>query len=140
MRETHWTDEELVSRLYGVGPEDGHIDSCPGCAKRWRAMQSKYASLRPAGIDVPAEFLTAQRRAIHARVHAKRTSVMRMLVPALATLLLAAFAILYRPVPETPLKVDKVSDSQLFDDVFSRVSDPAPTAVGAIRSLFEEQK
>jgi hypothetical protein len=140
MRETHWTDEELVSRLYGVGAEDGHLAMCPDCARRWEAMQGRFASLRPAEIEVPAEFLTAQRRAIHARLSGKRRSFSRMLVPALATLLLAVVVILYRPAPEMTPSVDKISDAQLFDDVFSRISDPAPTAVGAIRSLFEEQK
>ena len=140
MHDKHWSDEELVARLYGVGPEDGHLEVCDSCARRWEAIRCRYENLRPAGIEVSAEFLAAQRRAIHARLGEKRHRFPRALVPVLATLLLAAIVIVYRPAPESKPPVEKISDSQLFDDVFRMVSDPAPTAVGPIRSLFEEQK
>ena len=136
----HWTDDELVGRLYGVGPEDGHLDACRSCAQRWEAIRSKYTNLRPAGIEVSGELLAAQRRAIHARLHEKRRYFPRVLVPVLVTLLLAAIVAVYRPAPEPPPAVEQASDSQLFDDVFRKLSDPAPSAVGPIRSLFEEQK
>ena len=136
----HWSHEELVSRLYGLGPEDGHLDVCDTCARRFEAMQSRYASLHPAGIEVSGAFLAAQRRAIQARLRERRPSFSRVLVPVLVTLLLAVAVIVYRRAPEPMPPVEHVSDSQLFDDIFSRLSDPAPAAVGPIRSLFEEQK
>jgi hypothetical protein len=140
MYDKHWSDEELVARLYGVGPEDGHLGVCDSCARRWEAIRCRYESLRPAGIEVSGEFLAAQRRAIHARLCEKRHPFPRVLVPVLVTLLLAAIVIVYRPAPESLPPAEKVSDAQLFDDVFRMVSDPAPSAVGPIRSLFEEQK
>jgi hypothetical protein len=140
MYDKHWSDEELVARLYGVGPDDGHIDVCESCARRWEAVRCRHESLRPAGIEVSGEFLAAQRRAIHARLREKRPPFRRVLVPVLVTLLLAGILIVYRPAPQEPPAVEQVSDSQLFDDVFRMVSGTEPSAVGPIRSLFEEQK
>jgi hypothetical protein len=141
MYDKHWSEEELVARLYGVGPEDGHLDVCDSCARRWEAVRCRYENLRrPAGFEVSEEFLAAQRRAIHARLREKRHRFPRVLVPVLVTLLLAAIVVVHRPAPESPPPVEKISDAQLFDDVFRMVSDPAPSAVGPIRSLFEEQK
>jgi hypothetical protein len=140
MYDKHWSDEQLVARLYGIGPEDGHLDVCPSCAKRWEAMRCRYESLRPAGIDLSDEYLAAQRRAIQARLGERRHTLPRVLVPVLVTLLLAMIVIVYRPVPTPPPAEVKVSDSQLFDDVFKRVSGTEPSAIGPIRSLFEEQK
>ena len=140
MYDKHWSDEELVARLYGVGPEGDHLEVCDTCARRWEAIRSRYESLRPSGIEVSGKFLAAQRRAIHARLREKRHSFPRMLVPVLVTLLLATVLMVYRPAPEPPPAKERISDSQLFDDVFRMVSDPAPSAVEPIRSLFEEQK
>jgi hypothetical protein len=140
MYDKHWSDEELVARLYGVGPENDHLDVCDSCARRWEAVQGRYESLRAARIEVSGEFLAAQRRAIRARLGVKRRPFSRVLVPVLATLLLATIMIVFRHSPQPQPPVDKITDSQLFDDVFKRVSDPAPSAIGPIRSLFEEQK
>jgi hypothetical protein len=140
MYDKHWSDEELVALLYGVGSEGDHLDVCDSCARRWEAIRCRYENLRPAGIEVSGEFLAAQRRAIHARLREKRHRFPRVLVPVLVTLLLAAIMIVYRPAPEPPPAKEKISDAQLFDDVFRMVSDPEPSAVEPIRSLFEEQK
>ena len=140
MYDKHWSDEQLVDHLYGVGPEDGHLEVCPSCARRWESVRARHESLRPAGIEVPGEFLAAQRRSIRARLGEKRHPYRRVLVPALATLLLAAIMSVYRPASPPPAKIEKVSDSQLFEDIFKRVSGTEPSAVGPIRSLFEEQK
>ena len=140
MYDKHWSDEELVARLYGVGPVDDHLDTCESCARRWDAVRSRYESLATAGVEVSETFLAAQRRAIHARLGEKRHRLPRVLVPVLVTVLLAAILIVYRPAPAPPPQAEKATDAQLFDDVFKMVSDPAPSAVGPIRSLFEEQK
>ena len=140
MHDKHWSDEQLVAHLHGVGPEDGHLEECPLCAGRWETILLRHKSLRPAGIEVSEDYLAAQRRAIGARLGEKRHYWPKVLVPVLATLLLTTIVIVYRPVPATVPVVEKVSDSQLFDDVFRRVSGTEPTAMGPIRSLFEEQK
>jgi hypothetical protein len=140
MCDKHWTDEQLVARLYGLGPEDGHLDVCEPCAQRWETFRRRHESIRPAEMEAPEEYLAAQRRAIFARLGEKRRRFPRVLVPVLASILLAGIIVVYRASLAPPPTVDKVSDSQLFEDVFRRVSDTEPNAVVPIRSLFEEPK
>lgn len=140
MYDKHWTEDQLVARLYGIGPQDGHLELCPSCARRWETIRCRYESLRPAGTEVSEGYLAAQRRVIFARLSEKRHAFLRVLAPVLVTLLLATIVIVHRPVPVPPPTVDNASDSQLFEDVFRRASITEPTAVGPIRSLFEEQK
>jgi hypothetical protein len=136
----HWSDEELVARLYGVRPEDPHIRACESCTRRWEAIRQRYDSMRPGTVEVSEAFLVAQRRAIEARLGARRLPIRRALVPAMATLLLAAVLVVMRPAPQKPAAVQEISDSQLFDDVFRRASATEPSSVEPIRSLFEEKK
>ena len=140
MCDKHWTDNELFARLYDVRPGDDHLAMCAECAQRMSAIRRRYEEIRPLQDEVSHEFLAAQRRAIHARIHAKRRSLPRVLVPVIATLLLAGIIIVYRPAFVVPPSKQQISDSELFDDVFNRVSDPLPTSAGPIRSLFQEQK
>jgi hypothetical protein len=140
MYDKHWTDEELFARLYDVRPEDEHLAHCASCAQRLDAIRSRYEKLRPPQIDMSPEFLASQRRAIHARTQAKRHAFPRVLVPAVVTLLLAAILIVHRPASLEPPTKPPISDSELFNDVFNRISDPLPSSAGPIRSLFEEQK
>ncbi len=141
MHDRHWTDDELVARLYGIGPQNGHLDGCPSCAGRFEEISQKHRSFRPAEVDLSEEWLAAQRRAIYGQLGERKRSFPRVLVPVLATLLLAFAIIVYRPArTHVAPPANRVSDSQLFEDVFRSVSDPSPSAVGPIRSLFEEQK
>ncbi len=136
----HWSDDQLIDRLYGIGPEDNHLEKCPSCAQRWEAIRRRNESLRSSEIEVSEEHIVAQRRAIRARLGKKRRVLPKVLVPVLATLLLATIVILNNHTPAPRPVVEKVSDAQLFDDVFNRVSGTEPTAMGPIRSLFEEKK
>jgi hypothetical protein len=140
MYDKHWSDEQLVSHLYGVGPEDGHLETCPSCVQRWELVRRRHENRRSACAEVPAELLAAQRRAIQAGLGEKRHSFRRVLVPVLVTVLLAVVVILSRHAPTPPPAAEKVTDSQLFDDVFSKVSGTEPIAISPIRSLFEERK
>lgn len=140
MYDRHWTDEELIARLYDVRPEDDHLANCVSCAQRLNAIRGRYESMHTSQIDVSPDFLAAQRRAIHARTREERRFLPRVLVPVTVALLAAVIAIIYRPAPVMPPVKEPISDSELFDDVFSRISDPLPSSAGPIRSLFEEQK
>jgi hypothetical protein len=140
MCDKHWTDDEFFARLYDVKPEDDHLAQCASCAQKLNAIQNRYEKLRSPLIDVSPEFLADQRRAIRARTNAKRRTIPRMLVPVVVTLLLAAIVIVYKPVSVVPPAKQQISDSELFDDVYDRISDPLPSSAGPIRSLFEAQK
>jgi hypothetical protein len=135
----HWSDADLVARLYDVGPEDDHLAACRSCAQRWEAARLRYESLRPAEIGVSEEFLGAQRRAIHARLEARRPSFRLALIPSLAALLLVVILTVTRPVPQLKV-VDQAADSKVFDDVFKLAASTEPNAVGPIRSLFEVER
>lgn len=63
----HWTDEQLVDHLYGVGPADGHLDQCELCLNRCSSMKMRRQQLSPVEL-VSDDFLAAQRRAIYARM------------------------------------------------------------------------
>ncbi len=140
MCDKHWTDDELFARLYDVRPEDDHLAECASCARRLDAIRSRYQNQQLPQAGVSPEFLAAQKRAIHARIHAKRHSLPRILVPAIVTLLVAAIVIAHKPGSVAPPAKQPISDSELFDDVFQRISDPLPSSAGPIRSLFKEQK
>ncbi len=145
MYDEHWSDDQLIDRIYGVGPADGHLERCPSCARRWEEFRRRNQSLRQVGIELSDEHLAAQRRAIRARLGERRRVLPHVLVPALVTLLLAAIVILDRrapepPQPAAPESAEKISDAQLFGDVFNSISGTEPTAIGPIRSLFEEKK
>jgi hypothetical protein len=140
MYDKHWTDEELFARLYGVRPEDDHLAKCASCSQRLAAIRSRYEQLHLPQAGVSPELLVAQRRAIHARISAKRHILPRILVPAIVTVLVAAIVIVYRPASVRQPAKQQISDSELFEDVFNRVSDPLPSSAGPIRSLFEERK
>jgi hypothetical protein len=63
----HWTDEELVNSLYGVGPESNHLEGCADCQARLADMRANRTSLEIAE-DISFDFLAAQRRAIYQRL------------------------------------------------------------------------
>ncbi len=63
----HWTDEQLVDHLYGLGPADGHLDQCELCTNRLSSMQARRQQVSPEE-TVSDDFLAAQRRAIYARM------------------------------------------------------------------------
>jgi hypothetical protein len=140
MYDKHWTDEELFARLYDVRPEDNHLAKCASCAQRLDDIRGRYENLHRPQIRVSPDFLNAQKRAIHGRIHAKRRSLPRVLVPVIVTLLMAVVVMVYRPASVAPPVKKQISDSELFDDVYQRISDPLPNSAGPIRSLFEEQK
>ena len=141
MYDKHWTDEELIARLYDVRPGDDHLSKCVSCAKRLDAIRSRYERFRPAGVEVSPEFLVGQKRAIHARIHAKRRTLHKFLVPVIATLMVVAVVMVRRPAQiQHPPAKQQVSDSELFEDVFNRISDPLPSSAEPIRSLFEVAK
>lgn len=138
MRERHWTDEELIARLYGVGPSDGHVEQCAECSGRWRdlmAARERVLQERPVVAD---SFWAAQRRAVMDRIeHRTHKPWMWSLTPVLSTVALVLMAIvLSRPVPvEQP--VLSSSEAELFTDIYSEVHSAEPAAVTPIRGLFE---
>ena len=65
----HWSDDVLIGALYGLEGADLHarLGECPECAARWKHLQEKRAAIA-VPLDVPAELLAAQRKAIYRRI------------------------------------------------------------------------
>jgi hypothetical protein len=143
MTARHWTEEELLAHLYGVGPENGHLSSCSECGSRlnqmrlaWRTHEACYNSRD----DVSFEFLAAQRRQIYSRMSQPGTRLIRRLAPALAASVVLAGGLVFMETQsrhESALQV-KASDTQLVEDVgrMAMDSEPAPTA--PLQALFED--
>ena len=144
MTRKHWSDDELIARLYGIGPSGMHLEECAECAGRWRQLLAarKRVIAEPA---VPEDRMAALRRATLARMeqparHAWRPGFAGALA-SLALLLLAL--VLSRPAPG-PQPTMAVSggppESELFAEIYTTVETTEPAAVTPIRSLFEEEQ
>ena len=144
MSTRHWTDDELIAHLYGVGPADQHDADCPECQARLAGMRQSREQLdRLDAVDVPFDFMAVQRRRIYERMNQPHQWwSMRRLAPALATLLiLSGGAFVYEQQHQQSTQtaaMAKISDQQLVDDVAAMVDDPEPSAVAPLQALFEE--
>ncbi len=132
----HWNDDELMERLYGLGPEDGHLRECAACGARWRALlQARGRVLEPP--PIAEELLAAQRRAIYTRLEqpVSRRGWFSFAPAAVATAAVLLLAVLLRgPAPRTN---SEPSDTELFADVFVLAQGTEPQAVEPIHALFE---
>lgn len=144
MKEQHWTDEQLIAHLYGVGPADHHILECAPCALRLRAMQesrSHVETANAASSEINPEFLAAQRRAIYARLERSRWSdwgrvLVRRWAPVFAMIVvIAGVAVVYEQRQADQAR--RISDSQLFEEVGHLAEDTTPAAVEPMEGMFE---
>ncbi len=141
----HWTDEQIVDHIYGVGPADGHIDSCRECAGRFLAFQQRRLSLESAAPPRDAlsdDFIAAQRRAIYARISEPRTLwsllPLRRLASAAATVIVLAGAFMFYQDRETrQVARAQVSDAQLAQEV-SQMAVDEPQSTAPLKALFVE--
>jgi hypothetical protein len=144
----HWTDDELIQHLYGVGPSDGHIEACRECQGRLSAAETQRRALEAdlsesghegAGYD----FLMAQRRHIYAKISQPANrwtdiSVGRWAPAAAALLVLAGGVVLYDQRFRQDTGNRHVSDAQLARDVSCMAADSEPRSTEPLRALFVE--
>jgi predicted anti-sigma-YlaC factor YlaD len=140
MADRHWSDDDLLARIYGIGPQDGHLDSCESCRGRWQELQLRRERLLVREPWIPQDFLAAQRHSIYERLEGKQRGFHLQLVHTLAALLLV-FVILtvFGPAPRRQ-PVDTTSDDKVFEDVFEIATSTEPSAVEPVQSLFEVQQ
>jgi hypothetical protein len=139
MTDRHWSDDDLLDRLYGIGPGDGHLEQCPECQSRWNRLSTRRSELlRPP--EVSSSDLAAQRRNIYRRLDRPARSAAVRFAPILAVfaMLLVAF-FLWRPgsAPQAPPPAPQISDAQLFSEVSSMAQSSEPQAAEPIHALFE---
>ena len=151
---THWADEDLLRRLYGLAPESGasdaHLTSCAECYERWGALLlARAETLSEAGAClVPEDRIVEQRKALWARIDHPRRFSKWAPVAATAMMLAAGIVLLHpgQPLPERDLRAGSrtvssatasISDAELFSDLSAMASSAPPRAIEPIRGLFE---
>lgn len=149
----HWSDEELIHHLYGIGPADRHVSGCPECRGRLDAMQASRreieAGYRPEDA-LPHEWLAAQRRSIYQRLDkAARpwwaSPGRGWASAALALVLLGGGITVYRDPQllqsHPPVKQSerpKVSDAELANQVSQIADNSEPSPAAPLEALFED--
>lgn len=140
----HWTDEQLIAHLYGIGPDDRHVESCAQCQARLSDMQfHRQAIERDASSEeLDSALLAAQRREIHRRI-AEPVRWWSHLEPrrwaaAAVGLLVLAGGLLVFDEHRKPAPPNNISDAQLALDVSRMAEDPEPPATAPLQALFEE--
>lgn len=144
----HWTESELIDRLYGLEPEAGrsamHLNECDECGARWRDLQASRRSLlnaAPVESEKLEERLRAQRQAVWARIERPQRGLLWRMIPvtASALMILAGVALQQQskpPVAPTQL-VSTVSDAQFFNEIATVVNQETPRAADPLQGLFD---
>ncbi len=140
-RSGHWTDDQLIAHLYGVGPDDRHLSNCQECQLRLSGLEKRRQGLRSE--DVSAELLASQRRRIYARLTAparwsSRWQVRRWVSAVAVAVVLSGSALYYEEHERQQAANSMLSDAQLAQDVslMSQNSEAQPTA--PLQALFDE--
>jgi hypothetical protein len=139
----HWSDEQLIEHLYGVGPEDGHIEDCAECRQRLSLMQAHRQSTEEYALReeaVSRDFLMAQRRQIYAKLARPESwfmgGLIRRWAPAAAALLVLSGGALLYEQKHRPASTDHVSDAELARDVSQMSQDPEAESTAPLQALF----
>lgn len=138
----HYTESDFLDRLYEIGREDGHLETCSECQAKfetWLAAR-KEVTREP---EVPAALLMEQRERILERSAQPLGSFRNFLrwSPAMAMAAMVMFAVLWnRPSPK-PVAVEtaQVSDTQVLADIYRTAYDIEPQAVAPLHGLFEDK-
>ncbi len=97
----HLSEDALLDAVYGIAGSDAeaHLRRCADCAQRLHEWQEKRAAAA-ASVEIPSEFLAAQRRKIYERI--ERPSRKHWLwAPGLAAACALAVGIfVYHPAPQ----------------------------------------
>ena len=144
----HWTEDDFIARLYGVGRTDHHLDDCPECRARQAAFQARREAVTRVPDEVEDRRLGEQRRAIYARLGHDERPAWRKTVPALAAagVLVAGF-LLVRPAAapgvrathrEVAVMDNPAADAQFFQEVAALDQAPEPQAAVIASALFEQ--
>jgi hypothetical protein len=135
----HWTDEQLIDHLYGIGPADGHLSQCEFCHGRLTAMEARRKQAL-AEETVSHEFLAAQRRAIYARLEKPHrwwdSLPMRRLAAGVAMLVVLAGSAAVYEKHRRDMAAEAISDAQLVQDVAQMSFESESPATAPLRELF----
>lgn len=141
----HWTDDEVLASLYGVGPSGNHLEECADCQARRAAMQTNREQIErsaSAGDGVTSDFLAAQRRAIYQRLDQpvrwwSAAPVRRWAAGLTTACVLASSIFLYEQNREIRLAQERASDARLMQEVANMAGDSGASAMEPLQGLFE---
>jgi hypothetical protein len=136
----HWTDEELVAHLYGVGPQKEHLEQCAECQNRFSSMLANRNMLESSAPqkDVSVEFLAGQRRRIYARLTEPQHWPLRRWASAATAVLIMGGGMLVYQQQHHHMVDNRISDAQLAADVSRMAADAEPESTAPLQALFEE--
>jgi predicted anti-sigma-YlaC factor YlaD len=142
----HWTDEELIEHLYGVGPDPRHLEDCRQCRERLSAMLAARRVVErqePASKQVPFDLLASQRRSIYARIGQMRrwqpgVGLRRWAATGAMIALLGGGAFLYEQNQREKAVEKRLTDAQLAQEVSRMAQDSEPLPTAPLQQLFEE--
>lgn len=140
----HWTDQQLIASLYGVGPEDDHLGACSPCQIRLTELRTHREGLERMQPDEPGTtILATQRRQIYARIAQPvrwwSGTHMRRWASAFATLLvLGGGLMVFEAHHERQLINPQISDAQLADQVSGMIQTSEPQSTAPLQELFDE--
>lgn len=140
-RQGHWTDDQLIAYLYGVGPDDHHLSNCQECQSRLSQFQERQQELRSEDVDL--ELLAAQRRRIYARLTAHahwsaRWQARRWASVAAMAVVLGGGALFYEEHEQQHLVKSRLSDAQLAQEVSFLAQNSEDVPAGPLEALFDE--
>ncbi len=137
MDRQHWTEQDLLDKVYGIGTADeAHLEACPECHARWLNVSQRREQLT-ATPEVSPLFLAAQRRAIHRRLDQPGRNPL-VFAPALAAVAMVAVGLWLHPFKDAaPAPQPKIDDT-VFADVYALEQSSLPAAASPVRALFEE--
>jgi hypothetical protein len=142
----HWTDDDFIAKVYGLGPEDDHLAECSKCRESLVRFQAwRAAVLAFEDRDVPETVLASQRAAIMARVADRHRPVVKRLIPVLAAAGAVALGLFLTLPPSTPPPKSNqprvegpISDAQLFQETAAIGQSAEPRGAKPIEALFQE--
>lgn len=142
----HWTDEQLIEHLYGIGPEGNHVDECCDCRERLSAMLAarRWIEAESAPLEqVPSDLLAAQRRNIYCRIGQiprwrLSLQLRRWAAAGAMVVLLGGGAALYEQNHHRQIVQNKESDAQLAQEVSRIAQDSEPSPTAPLEELFDE--
>jgi hypothetical protein len=139
MSDQHYSDDDLVALLLGLGPADAHLENCELCSARWNKFRQVH-QLRHTEIELPEDLLAAQRRAVYARIEQKPVKFRSAWLPLpFAALLVLLMFTVFRPASQK-ITIDVISEDKALQDVFTVASRIDPAGLKPVKSLFEVQK
>ena len=143
MGNKHYTDEELIERLYGLDRNCGHLDICQDCRSRLATMEQRRSLVASHEPNVTPAFLAEQRHAVWARIEKPASSqvFVRAASAFAAMAVLVVGFLVYHPASPPPAQTSAmpaVTDEQLYAEISTIVDTPEPLAATPIRGLFEE--